>query len=148
MSLGGKDKIKQDIPAWAESLARETAGRASQTAGIGYMPWTGPDVAGLNAFERQAMDSTNSASSAYGLGTADYMADLPEEYKYSGGMTGYSAYPLFSQAIGNLETIAPNAIGQYDSMYAPNNAPGVYSELQMQPAGMSLEEFLTYLNRR
>jgi hypothetical protein len=63
-----------------------------------------------------AMQGTNSAASAFGLPGGDPMAGMPQPQQFAGGMQGYSSYPLYSQALSNLQAAAP---GQYAALQAP-----------------------------
>jgi len=67
---GGSTSTEVSIPAWLEDAAKSGLARGTQAAGIGYVPYRGPDVAALTPMQEAAMANTSMASSAFGLGAS------------------------------------------------------------------------------
>ena len=115
--LSGSTSTEVSIPAWLQEAAQSAMARGQQAAGIGYVPYRGPDVAALTPLQEAAMANTSMASSAFGLGASPLpSAGMPEVQTFAGGMRGYSAFPLYEQAINELKTRDPD---QYARLMAP-----------------------------
>lgn len=114
---GGKSSTEVSVPAWLEQAAQSGLARGTQAAGIGYAPYIGPDVAALTPMQEAAMFNTGQASSAFGLGPSPIpSAGMPEVQTFAGGMRGYSAFPLYNQAVNELQMRDP---AQYAKLMAP-----------------------------
>lgn len=114
---GGKSSTEVSVPAWLEQAAQSGLARGTQAAGIGYVPYQGPDVAALTPMQEAAMFNTGQASSAFGLGPSPMpSAGMPEVQTFAGGMRGYSAFPLYNQAVNELQMRDP---AQYAKLMAP-----------------------------
>jgi len=112
---GGKQTTQVTIPAWLEEAARRNIAKAEDISQTGFVPYMGPDVAAFTPMQQAAFQGTNQAASAFGLGTVDPMAGMPPAQNF-GGVQGYSSYPLYNQAIANLQATAP---GQFAALQAP-----------------------------
>jgi hypothetical protein len=112
---GGKQSTSVTVPAWLEQAAQGNLARADELAKIGYTPFYGPDVAAMTPAQVAAMQGTNAASQAFGLGGFDPMAGMPQAQNF-GGMQGYSSGGLYDQALAALEARAP---GQFAALRAP-----------------------------
>jgi hypothetical protein len=112
---GGSQSTSVSIPAWLEEAAQRNLARADQLAQIGYTPYYGPDVAALTPMQVQAMQGTNQAAGAFGMGQVDPMAGMPQAQDF-GGVMGYSSAPIYQGAIDALRTNAP---GQFAALHAP-----------------------------
>lgn len=112
---GGRSSTSVEIPAWLEGPARQNIARADEIARIGYVPYYGPDVAGLTPMQLAAGQNISSAAGAFGLGGGDPMAGMPVAYNY-GGMPAYSSAPIFEQSLAELEARRP---GQFAALNAP-----------------------------
>ena len=114
---GGSTSTEVSIPAWLEDAAKSGLARGTQAAGIGYVPYRGPDVAALTPMQEAAMANTSMASSAFGLAPSPIpSAGMPEVQTFAGGVRGYSAIPLYDQAINELKVRDPV---QYAKLMAP-----------------------------
>lgn len=124
--LMGSQKSKGEIPRWAENFAKDNLNKANAAASIGYLPWTGPDVAALNGMQKDAIRGSQKAGAAFGLSSGgDPFAGMPEEQTFAGGVKGYSSFPMFDQAVQELYQRAPGSMEAYDSLYAQNLPPGM-----------------------
>jgi hypothetical protein len=112
---GGKQSTSVTVPAWLEDAAKRNLARADGLAQIGYAPYYGPDVAAMTPAQAMAMQNTGNASQAFGLGSYDPMAGMPQAQSF-GGVQGYSSGPMYDQALAALKAKAP---GQFDAMMAP-----------------------------
>lgn len=113
---GGSSTSQTQIPAWLENAAQSNLARADQLAQIGYTPYYGPDVAALSPMQVAAMQGTNQAASAFGMGGGDAMAGMPAPQTFAGGVQGYSSAPLFQQSLDALAAARP---GQFAALQAP-----------------------------
>lgn len=128
---GGSKTTTVAAPAWLEDAAKYGLGRAEQASRIGYTPYYGPDVAAMTPMQIAAMQGTNTAAGAFGLGMADPMAGMPQAQNFN-GMAAYSSGPMYDQALAELQRRAP---GQYDALRAPFVDPmsgGQYGASSMQ----------------
>lgn len=113
---GGSQRTSVEIPAWLEEAAQRNLARADQASTIGYTPYYGPDVAALTPLQVQAMQGTNQAAGAFGLGQVDPMAGMPQSQTFAGGVQGYSSAPLYQQSLDALQAASP---GQFAALQAP-----------------------------
>ena len=111
---GGSETTKTEIPKWLEGAAQDMLGQAQGVARIGPITYRGPDVAALTPQQIAARQGTNQAASAFGMGTVDPTAGLPQAQDF-GGMQGYSSAPMFDQALEELRRTAP---AQYEAIMA------------------------------
>jgi len=128
---GGSKTTTVAAPAFLEDAAKYGLARAEQASRIGYTPYYGPDVAAMTPMQIAGMQGTNTAAGAFGLGTADPMAGMPQAQNFN-GMAAYSSGPMYDQALAELERRAP---GQYAALRAPFIDPvtgGQYGASSMQ----------------
>lgn len=116
-SGGGSQTTVQEtkIPKFVEDAAKANLARADYVGRLGYVPYTGPDVAALSAPQTAAIQSTGQGMRALGLAGADYnpMSGVPQPQTFMGGLQGYSSMPIFQQAVDTLKEVRP---GQYDAI--------------------------------
>lgn len=112
---GGKQTTSVTVPEWLETAAKGNLARADELAKIGYTPYYGPDVAAMTPAQIAAMQGTNAAAQAFGLGGFDPMVGMPQAQNF-GGMQAYSSGGLYDQALADLEARAP---GQLAALRAP-----------------------------
>lgn len=153
MSGGKGGTSKVDLPGYLENFQKRNISRGESAADIGYMPWTGPEVAEVNPWERLGAEQQNAMSSAFGLGSVNTpYSNLPPVVEQA-GVRGYSSYPLFTQNVDALQWAAPEFDARYrqqldvpafGSIYGRVNADG--SLVDAPPAvsfdGMSNGEIL------
>lgn len=119
-SKGGSTSSSTAVPDWIKEPAVANLQRASDIQNIGYTPWYGPDVAGFNPTQQAAMQSNIGAAEAFGVvpqGSLSPMAGMPEQQTFEGGLTGYSATPLYQQALGELEAQQPGDVEKYNNLF-------------------------------
>jgi hypothetical protein len=126
---GGSQSTSVEIPAWLEQAAQSGLARGTQAAGIGYVPYRGPDVAALTPLQEAAMANTSAASSAFGLGASPMTgAGMPAAQTFAGGVRGYSSAPLYDQAVSELQMRDP---AQYAKLMAPFDGNGQFGITSM-----------------
>ena len=118
MSGGGKggsqtQTTEMTIPSYLEEPIKRNIARAEEIASFGYAPYSGPVVAAMTPMQEAAMRNVSSAAEAYGLESAAGQEIAPQPQTFAGGVRGYSAMPLYEQALAELEARAP---GQYAAM--------------------------------
>ena len=122
-----------EIPEWLQQAAQSGLARGTQAAGIGYVPYRGPDVAALTPLQEAAMFNTSQASSAFGLGASPPPgAGMPTVQTFADGTRGYSAFPLYEQAVNDLRMRDP---AQYAKLMAPFSGEGQFGITSMPMGG-------------
>lgn len=121
MSGGGKGGSQSSttqvaIPSYLEEPIKRNIAKAEEFARIGFVPYSGPQVAAMTPMQQAAMQGTSSAAQAYGLPNAMGNQVAPEPQTFAGGVQGYSSMPLYEQALAELQRTRP---GQYDALTAP-----------------------------
>jgi len=120
---GGSKTTATQIPDWIKEPAQRNIARAEEAQKIGYMPYYGPDVAGFTPMEQQAMQSNIGAAQAFGLAPQGMqaMAGMPQaqQYDLGGGqmVSGYSAAPLYEQAVAEVARKQPTFAERYAELY-------------------------------
>ena len=115
---GGSTSTSVEIPEYIEEAARRNLAKAEGISQIGYVPYFGPDVAAFTPFQQAGFQQTADTASAFGLGPQtpmsqqDIMGGMPAPTEYAGGVMGYSAQPLYQQAVDQLAAERP-AQAQY-----------------------------------
>ena len=130
---GGSTSTEVSVPAWLQEAAQSGLARGTQAAGIGYVPYRGPDVAALTPMQEAAMANTSMASSAFGLGASPAPgAGMPTVQTFADGTRGYSAFPLYEQAVNDLRMRDP---AQYAKLTAPFDGGGQFGITSMPMGG-------------
>jgi len=130
---GGSTSTEVSIPAWLQEAAQSGLARGTQAAGIGYVPYRGPDVAALTPMQEAAMANTSMASSAFGLGASPLPgAGMPAAQTFAGGVRGYSSAPIYDQAVSELQMRDP---AQYAKLMAPFSGGGQFGITSMPMGG-------------
>lgn len=116
---GGSQTTKVQIPKWLEDAAQQNLARANEVAQIGYTPYFGPDVAALSPMQQAGFANTGGAAAAFGLpgGGMTGMEGMPAPQTFAGGMQGYSAAPLYQQAVDALRTANPAQVAAIEGMF-------------------------------
>lgn len=111
---GGSKSTSVTVPAWLEAAGQEALARSREVSRIPYAPYYGPDVAAMTPMQVAAMQGTNQMAEAFGSPTADVTAGMPTAQDY-GGMSAYSAGPMYDAALAELERRQP---GTYNAIMA------------------------------
>lgn len=125
---GGTQTSAQSIPAWVEGPAKQNLAMAKAAGQIGYMPYYGPEVAGLSPMQQQGMQRTQDALSAYGMAPrgSQYQSSLPEQTTM-GGVSGYGSGNIFDQAVAELALRNPDQVARYGKVMNPNINEAAYT---------------------
>ena len=115
---GGSQSTQVTIPPFIEAAAKENLRRAQKTAGMGYLPYYGPEVAALSPMQKQAMSATGGAAQAFGLAGPEFdpLAGIPRADFYDGGLRGYGSSGLFEESLGELATRSPTQFAAYGNL--------------------------------
>lgn len=122
---GGGQTTTASIPKWAEAPTIRNLERSELAQQVGYQPYVGPDIAAFNPTQMAAMQNELDAARAFGLSAAATpLEGLPEPQVFEGGIRGYSAFPLYEQALRELEARDPEAQAIYNSLFGNPNPSG------------------------
>ena len=133
---GGSNTSAQSIPDWVQGPAQDNLAKAKLAGEIDYMPYYGPEVAGLSPMQTQGMQRTQDAMAAYGMApqNSQYQSSLPEQTTM-GGVSGYGSGNLFDAAVAELAMRNPELAARYASAMSPVVRPQPPAPVQA-PAGI------------
>ena len=135
---GGSQTTKTEIPAWLENASRENIAMGNQVAGLGYVPYYGPDVAAFTPMQQATFQNTGQAANAFGMagGGMTGMEGMPQAQQFAGGVSGYSSAPMFQETMAALEANNPGQFAAIQNMFInPQTGEGGYQpQVQAQPA--------------
>jgi len=123
MAKGGSTVVQQapqttsqEVPKYIEDASKQNLALADKLAGIGYIPYYGPDVASFTPMQQAGFQNTQQAAGAFGMntGAGQYM---PEPTTFAGGVQGYSSAPVFEQSVQNLQQYRPAQAQYMDSFF-------------------------------
>ena len=118
---GGSTTSSVTIPEYIEEAARRNLAKAEGISQIGYVPYYGPDVAAFTPFQQAGFQQTADVASAFGLGPqmsqADVMGGMAPPTQYAGGVSGYSAAPMYEQSVAELAARRPAQKEFIDSFF-------------------------------
>ena len=110
---------------YLEGVAKENLALADKIGQLGYVPYSGPTVAGFSQPQVSAMRNTDSAANAFGLAGNSVVMDpntgqpisvggmsMGQQVPGSGGY-GYSAMPMYEQALANMPQGQADFIKQF-----------------------------------
>ena len=119
MGKGGST-TSQEIPYWLEDAAKRNLNQADRISRIGAVPMSyGPTVAAFTPMQNSSFLNTANAASAFGLDAptgTDITGGLPTPTNY-GGVTGYSAKPVFDAITGEFREDRPGQASYIDSFF-------------------------------
>ena len=108
---GGTQTSQITIPDYIEEAARRNLAKAEDISRIGYVPYYGPDVAAFTPMQEASFQQAADVASAFGLAApttqTDIMGGMPAPTQYAGGVRGYSAAPMYEQAVSELAARRP-----------------------------------------
>lgn len=144
--LSGSTSSSVEIPPEIMGKAIENLNRAQGVQNYNPIPFMGPAVAAINPMQQAGMQSAMDAGAAFGLaGPTNVSSMLPQAETFAGGIQGYSAYPMFEQAMASARQAYPDQMKLFDRFQAPTQTPvggagnyGVASPSAGTSAGVSL----------
>lgn len=106
---GGTSEQKTTLPKFAETAIQQVIGTGGDVAGMGYVPYYGPDVAAFSPMQEAAFQGTDVMAGAFGMPTTGGQQYMPQAETFAGGVQGYSSAPIFQ---GAVDALAENRPGQ------------------------------------
>ena len=107
--MGGSSSTQRtQIPDYMSDAGRTATQRANQIYEAGRMPFTGIDVVAINPAEQAAIDQAAMAASAFGMPSAAANPFEGMEMLESGGLRGYSSYPIYIADMQRLKEQRPD----------------------------------------
>lgn len=103
---GGSQTTQVELPEFIQEAGERAVARGEQVGQIGFVPSYGPDVAAFSPTQEAAFAGTNAAAAALGLPTSSGTG-LPQAQDFGGGILGYSARPIYDQAIAAFQADRP-----------------------------------------
>lgn len=123
-SAAGSTSSSVDLPPWLQGKAQENLNRAQGVQNFNPIPFMGPQVAAINPMQQSGMQSAMDAGAAFGLtGKMDVGSMLPTATDYGGGISGYSAFPMFEQGMAQFREKYPDQATLFDRFNAPTRTP-------------------------
>jgi hypothetical protein len=110
---GGSQTSAVTIPEWLKGPSQRAIQRGEDISQVGFVPYSGPDVAAFAPAQLQSFQNVGAAADAFGLGGGDLTSGLPTPETFAGGVQGFSAAPLYEQALAELQQSRP---GQFDAI--------------------------------
>ena len=109
--MGGSSGETSRPPQFVEDAQRDAINIGRGASMLGYVPYQGPTVAALSPMQLAAMNAASSDLRTFGYDAPmDARSGMPETMTM-GGVTGYSPYPIYLEAVERLKETAP---AQYD----------------------------------
>ena len=144
MGKGGSTSSTVAVPEYIEDAARRNLTQADKISKLGFIPEYGPTVAAFTPMQEAAFQGTADLASAFGtpgaaIGAGQRMGDIgrstagsafpigmsqqeifggmPEPTTYAGGVRGYSALPIYEQALEAFGQARPGQKQYIDSFF-------------------------------
>tara|TARA_B100001059_G_C17838207_1_gene589760 strand:+ start:7337 stop:7780 length:444 start_codon:yes stop_codon:yes gene_type:complete len=104
MAKGGSESKVQTttMPTFMETAIQQGIGMGTDLGNAPYAAYRGPDVAAFSPLQNASFQATDQMSSAFGMPTTGGANYMPAPVQ-AGGAMGYSAAPVYDQAVNNLE---------------------------------------------
>lgn len=136
---GGGGSQKVEIPDWLRDPAIRNLERAETVQKMEFQPWRGPDVAGYTPDQLMAQQSVRRGAAAFGMVPQGYGAGQPESYMPEmvsmGGMSGYSAFPMYEQALREAQAADPRSAKIRKQLYEAPSKKRTYGGVDPQRLG-------------
>lgn len=121
---GGQTQVTE-IPEWLRDPTIRNLERAETVQQMEYQPYTGIDVAAMTPQQQMAQQMGLNAASAFGMTPAGYAgvtptSGMPTTQTMAGGVQGYSASPMYQQAVAAAQAADPRSAEIRNAIY---NAP-------------------------
>lgn len=101
---GGESTTKVKLPKELAGASKDAIELAKTVGQIGFMPFSGPAVAAFTPQQTAAFNGAQAASDAFGISGGAFAqgAGLPAPTTFAGGVRGYSAMPLYEEALAAI----------------------------------------------
>lgn len=113
---GGSQSTRVELPGFINEAAQRAVAQGQRAGEIGYIPYSGPDVAAFTPTQEAAFAGTNAAAGAFGLPQAA-ASGLPAPQEFAGGLLGYSSRPLFDEQMAVLAQERPGQLDAINSFF-------------------------------
>lgn len=118
---GGSTTSSTQIPDWIKEPAERNIARAEQVQQMGFQPYYGLDVAGVNPTQQAAGQMNIDTARAFGMlpqGQQNLTAfqGMPQTQTVN-GVTGFSSAPLYEQAVAAAQQADPAQAAIYDTLF-------------------------------
>ncbi|MBL4757429.1 MAG: hypothetical protein JKY32_07280 [Rhizobiales bacterium] len=136
---GGSQTSSVTIPKFLQDASERAVQRGEDIAQIGFVPFTGPDVAAFTAPQLASFQGVGSAADAFGLGggglESGITAGLPQPQTFAGGIQGFSSAPLFEQALAELQASRPGQFGAISDLFIDPVTGNQFPQTQVAGGG-------------
>jgi|11_taG_2_1085331.scaffolds.fasta_scaffold00321_30 hypothetical protein len=114
--MGSKSTQSTQIPEYVEEAGKLALQRAQEIQAMGYVPYTGPEVAAINPYEQASAANVGGMAAALGMQApvGVDMGGMPTVTQ--GGMTGYSSYPAYMASLERLRETRPEMYQYFSGM--------------------------------
>lgn len=105
MAKGGRESTDATLPGFFETAVQRGIGMGTDASQVGNVVYRGPDVAAFSPMQDAAFQGTQQAANAFGMnaGQGNYMPSPVQ----AGGAVGYSAAPVYDDAMSNFKASSP-----------------------------------------
>ena len=122
MGKGGSTSSTVAVPEYIEDAARRNLTQADKISKLGFIPEYGPTVAAFTPMQKAAFQGTADLASAFGtpgggMSMQDISGGMPAPTTYAGGVRGYSALPIYEQALEAFGQARPGQKQYIDSFF-------------------------------
>lgn len=117
----GSNTTEITVPEWFEEAGKAALARGNLVSRVGSAPWMGPDMAAPSPLQQAAFMGTGSVADAFGVGGGLTQEQLryggmgaPTDF---GGVSGYSAYPIYKEGADRFRTDSPGQADFIDNFF-------------------------------
>jgi hypothetical protein len=122
----------QKIPGYLRDFQERNIARGEGIADIGYLPYTGPEIAAVNPWEEAVNQGVIDQSAAFNMAAPEgtIASRMPETVGGEGGVpAGYSSYGTFQQAVNELQNVAPEFEQRYREQFNIPQGGNIYGDV-------------------
>lgn len=147
---GGGQTQTTEIPDWLRDPTIRNLERAETAQQLEYQPWTGLDVAAQTPQQQMANQIGLNTASIFGMTPAGYEGITPTSgmptATMQGGMAGYSALPMYEQAVAEAQARDPRSAQIRDVMYGSPARARTYGGVN--PAGLGGINYVAEMQKK
>lgn len=147
---GGSSNQTTEIPDWLRDPTIRNLERAETVQQMEYQPYTGIDVAAMTPQQLMANQMGLNTASAFGMTPAGYgnvtaQSGMPQTQTI-GGMTGYSASPMYQAAVAAAEAADPRTAQIRDVLYNSPTSARTYGSVD--PASLGGTNYVAQMQKK
>ena len=135
---GGSTTTEVKVPEYFAKAAEQNLDYAGRAADVGYVPYSGPEIAAFSPAMTSAFDNTNDMAGAYGMKQMDYSNGygVPAPTRFADGSMGYSTMPQYNQMMAQFARERPAQKAAIDNFFInPLTGAGGISSYNPVPSG-------------